>query len=99
MGTIPRDAIAAALSKKWFGSEEGRRHTLFFLTVRGKQYPVRTFLSRGSGYKDYDDTLLSQVRKQLCFDTKDQLLRFIDCNMGPEEYVELLIRKSIIHVS
>jgi hypothetical protein len=99
MSTIPRDAIATALSKKWFGSEEGKRHTLFFLTIGGKQYPVRTFLSRGSGYKDYNDTLLSQVRKQLCFDTKDQLLRFIDCDMGPQEYVDLLVKKRIIHLS
>lgn len=98
MGSIPRDAIASALSKKWFGSEEGARHTIFFLIVEGRQYPVRTFLSRGSGYKDYDDSLLSLIRKQLHFDTKTQLLRFVDCSMGPEEYVALLVKKGTIHV-
>jgi len=97
MGTIPREAIASALTKKGFVSEECAKHIAYYLTIKGKQYTVRTFLSRGSTYKDYGDTLLSLVKKQMRFETKEQFLRFVECNMDGKEYLKFLVSKGAVH--
>ncbi|MGB2842589.1 MAG: type II toxin-antitoxin system HicA family toxin [Halobacteriota archaeon] len=86
--------IDSSLTRKGFIKEEGRKHTFYFFVVDGKKTLIRTHLSHGD--KDCDDYLLSEIRKQLKFDKKGELIDFIDCTkMNFEEYLSMLTDKSI----
>lgn len=91
--------IASALTRKGFVEQGGRKrkkHIFYFLYVDGKKTSIRTKLSHG--INEYNDTLLSLMRKQLKFDKKEELEDFIDCTkMNFEEYLSMLSDKSIIY--
>jgi hypothetical protein len=88
--------IAAALTKKGFVAERGKRrkkHTFYFLYVNGKKTRIWTELSHG--ITEYSDDLLTSVRKQLKFEKNRELKEFIDCPTTYEKYVEMLEVRSI----
>ena len=87
--TGPRRArtIAAALERKGFVAEQGH-HTIYQLVVDGKRRSIHTYLSHG--VDEYGPALLARMRKQLGFPDSASLSRFIDCEMGYDDYVRLL---------
>ena len=92
---IERDKIKSALETKGF-QNDGGDHEFYFLYHKGKKFSVFTKISRGSGYKDYSDSLVGKVCKQLGL-TKQEFLRLIECPLSHDEYIELLKqRKKII---
>jgi hypothetical protein len=82
--------IASALTKKGFQEVIGSDHTYYYFSVNGIKTPIRTKLSH-SDKTEYDDRLLGDIRKQLKFGNKKELIAFIECPRTYEEYVEMLM--------
>ena len=89
-----RDQIVSSLKKKGFQPKEGK-HTLYILYVDGKKTSVFTKISHGSEYREYSDSLLDLVKRQMGL-TTSQLHEFIDCKLEYGPYVELLRAKNRI---
>lgn len=87
--------IASALKTKGFKIvKEKEDHIYYFLFINGKKTQIHTKLSHG--ITEYSNDLLSNVQKQLNFEKKDELLRFIDCSIKLPTYITMLENKSII---
>ena len=83
-----RDQIVSSLKRKGFQPKEGK-HTLYILYVDGKKTSVFTKISHGSQYKEYSDSLLDMVKRQMGL-TTTELHDFIDCKLEYEPYVAKL---------
>ena len=91
----PRQKTESAFSTKGLKREEGSHHIKWKLFDERDRYTgIKTRTSRSG--KDIDDTILSLIRKQLKFDTKEQLLYFIDCCWERDDYFNMLRRKEAI---
>jgi len=85
------------LAQKGFRSEEGRRdHRYWFFYHEERKTNIFTKISRGTGYRDYGIDLLNKVKRQLRFDTLEQLQDFIDCPMSGEDYARHLREKELL---
>lgn len=72
-------------------------HRFYYYEHNGKLTSIKTKISTGSSYKTYSESLISQLKKQLKFNTKKELLDFINCPMSAEQYKVLLtINKHIL---
>lgn len=80
--------IEKALISKGFRPDYGS-HISLWLCVKDKRTTVRTVLSHG--IREYGESLLAKLKKQLGLSTKAQLLDLIDCPMSEEQYIEYLI--------
>jgi hypothetical protein len=79
-----------ALVNKGFERVEGKHHTMFRLVAGGSRTSIRTRLSHGQ--RKVDEWLLGEMVKQLHL-SKLELLRFIQCEIGYEQYVKLMIER------
>ena len=95
MTAIRGSDIQAALLQKGF-REDNTHHRVFWLYHGGRKTGVKTRLSHGT--KDYGDSLLAQIKRQLRI-SKSQLLDLVQCPMSYEAYVEHLLRTGNIRVS
>jgi hypothetical protein len=84
---VPR--ITHALRKKGFEAYESH-HLMYWLVVEGRKTAIRTRISHGE--RKVDDWLLGQMAKQLHL-SKQELLDFIECRIGGEQYVKLMIER------
>jgi len=57
--------IESGLLRKGF-RKENADHRVFRFYVGGKKTSISTFLSHGSRYKEYNDDLLSKMKRELC---------------------------------
>ncbi len=89
MSSVDRSSIESALLKKGFQLVEGD-HRFYYYKYKGLLTSIRTKISMGSSYKTYNDSLLSQIKKQLKFKNKNQLVEFINCPFTAENYLSLL---------
>ena len=88
---IPRQEIAHALQEKGFRRAQGPRdHDYYCFYYRGKRTAARTKLSRGTGYREYDDRLFQLMRKSLCLNTTAQVRELLACPMNEARYIDLL---------
>lgn len=95
MAQRKRSEIKKALSNKGFIKKtKSSDHEYYILTFEGKKTPIFTKISRGSKYKDYSQSLLSLMSKQLKL-SNSQLLALIDCTMTHENYLAVLNEKGI----
>ena len=76
-----------ALVNKGFERVEAKHHTLFRLVAGGSRTSIRTRISHGQ--RKVDDSLLSAIARELHLSKRD-LPRFIQCEIGHEQYVELM---------
>jgi hypothetical protein len=83
--------LVTALLAKGFIRDESKHHTQYWLVVREKRPGIHTWISHGQ--RRADDWLFGQIAKQLHL-TKRELLRFIECEIGYDEYVELMIGRA-----
>lgn len=79
-----------ALVNKGFERVEGKHHTMFRLIVSGSRTAIRTRISHGQ--RRVDDWLLSEIARELHL-SKQELLRFVECEIDHEHYVGLMIRR------
>ena len=100
MKSIPRRKIIRTLSKKGFVLVEKKRHTfLVFVDSQGRQSQIRTFISRGSSYKDYTLPLLKAIKDELRLKDLKELEALISCPLSENEYRNLLIERGFLQRS
>ena len=85
----PRAGIEAALLQKGFRREPGGDHRYYRLWADGRKSSIATKISTGTGYKEYGDSLLGMMARQLHL-TKGDLLRLVDCDLDGPGYVAML---------
>lgn len=91
---IERSKIEEGLLRKGFVREMGS-HRFLRLKVGNKTTGIKTWTSHGSDYKDYGDALLTAIKKELRLDTKQQLVRLIECPLSHQDYVSSLREKGL----
>lgn len=91
---IERTKIRASLLGKGFKEKIGK-HDYYYLYVEEKKTSVFTFLSQGSGYREYSNELVGRVAQQMRL-TKKELLLFVECPLTHKQYVELLKQRNHI---
>ena len=90
MTQLPRRKIQSSLLKKGFKRED-TDHRVFRFYVGGKKTSISTKISHGSQYKEYDDDLLSKIKRELCMSDKKYLMNFIACPVTRERYTKDLV--------
>lgn len=83
-----KDLQRVLLAKGFALYPEKQHHQFYYLLVDGKKTAIKTYFSRG--LKEYGDTLMQLVKKQLKFAQTRQAEDFFDCPMTAEQYVALL---------
>jgi len=82
-------AIQKVLKKKGFKLDPDKNdHKFFYLDLDGKKSSIFTFFSHSK--KEYDKTLMSQIKTQLKFPDSKQAELFFDCPMSGDQYVDML---------
>ncbi len=89
---IEREKIQTALLKKGFRQKSGD-HCYFHLYTEGKKRNVFTYLSHGSGYKEYSEELVHKVAQEIGL-TNKEFYDFVECPLGHEEHVKLLKQRN-----
>lgn len=90
MTQLPCRKIQSSLLKKGFRRED-KDHRVFRFYVGGKKTSISTFISHGSQYEEYDDDLLSKMKRELCMSDKKYLMNFIACPVTRERYTKDLV--------
>lgn len=90
MTQLPRRKIESGLLRKGF-KKDNTDHRVFRLYVSGKKTRISTFISHGSGYKEYYDDLLIKMKRELCMSNKKYLINFIKCPVTQERYTKDLV--------
>jgi len=85
--------IIGVLLDKGFVRDESH-HTMLRLRVSGRKTRIHTWFSHGR--KKADDWLLSQVAREMHL-SKRELLAFLECTIGRDDYVRLMIERG--HIS
>ncbi|NAT10529.1 hypothetical protein C4E22_03120 [ANME-1 cluster archaeon AG-394-G06] len=80
--------IKSALESKGFVKVGGKSHEFYVLMVNKKQSGIQTKLSHGN--IEYSRNLLSYMRKQLKFNSINELEKFIKCDISGEQYIKIL---------
>ena len=86
---IERRKIENGLLGKGF-IKDNKDHRIFRLIVDGKITCIKTLTSHGSKYKDYGDSLLNLMKKELRLESKSQLIKLINCALEYRDYVSYL---------
>lgn len=93
---IKQREFAKAALKKGFVKVKGE-HCYFYLKDANDEITgVRTKIGQHGNLKDISDDLLAVMYKQLHFESKNEMIRFIDCTKSYEEYLAHLKALKII---
>jgi len=91
--SIKSSNLKKALTKKGFVKKDSTNHDKYVFYYNDAKTDIWTIMSRGGhGEKDLGETLMSNVKKQMCFENKDQLIRFSECTFTEKDYIEMLIK-------
>ena len=94
MASYKTAKIEKALCSKGF-VKTNTHHRMLRFKLDGKVLSnIKTRLSHGA--KEYDDNLLGEMKKQLRFENKEQLMDFIECPLSQEIYIDILKRRKAI---
>ncbi len=96
MKAIPRSTIERSLSEKGFVKEERRDHRFWYFLYKGKRTKIRTKISTGTGYRDYEINLLKMMKLQFYLDSLRQLDDLLRCPMDGKQYTELMLEKRVV---
>jgi len=91
---VKKDAFGKAVIQKGFREFRNGDHIYYrFVQPDGEVDPlIKTKISHGSG-KEISDDLLSMMSRQMMFDKKADLMKFIECTLSDEDYYEILVLK------
>ncbi|MDO5845262.1 MAG: hypothetical protein Q4Q53_08995 [Methanocorpusculum sp.] len=82
--------FSSAAVKKGFSENRRKDHIVFILSDEdGDNTRIHTKISHGGG-DDISDSLVSKMYKELCFPTKEDFRRFVECKLSENDYRELL---------
>jgi len=91
-----REFSKAALGKGFVAVKQSEHCYFYLKNSDDKITHVRTKMGQHGNQKDISDDLLSVMYKQLHFETKDEMMRFIACKKTYEEYIAFLKAHNII---
>lgn len=83
--TRARKDIHASLLRKGFIHDDGDHHYYVYHNLAGKKTIKKTKMSRGTKYKNIDDSLLGQMARQLGL-PKSKFLDLVDCTLDQKGY-------------
>lgn len=89
---IDVDLLEKSLLKKGFTANK-THHKTFHHQYKGQFTSVYTKISHGA--KTYSNDLVSVVKRQMRFNSPNQLRDFISCKISGDEYNDLLIAKGV----
>ena len=82
--------IQKVLEKKGFILEPAKdHHQFYYLVIDGKKQAIKTYFSHSK--KEYDKSLMNQIKKQLKFKETEKAEDFFDCPMSKQQYIEMLV--------
>ena len=94
---IDRRQIERALCEKGFVcSGDGRDHRFYYFHYKGKKTIVKTKISTGTGYKQYDDNLFRLMCKGLQLNTIKQVRDLLECPLSESDYVSILMKRGCL---
>ena len=93
---IPREQMRKALLDKGFVDKNDGDHTFYYFYHKGKKTIARTKISRGSGYKTYNDTLFTKMKTQLQLDSIQQVRALLECPMSEQDFVLELKKRNLL---
>src|SRR5438093_10128989 len=93
---IERSQIERSLRQKGFVSQEKTKHLYFHHELNGKRSGISTFVSRGSNYRTYDNSLISAIKRHLRLDSTSDTKQVLECPMTAEQYNEKLRSKGLL---
>ena len=94
---IKQREFRKAVLKKGFVAVKQSEHCYFYLRNTDEKITlIRTKIGQHGNQKDISDDLLSVMYKQLHFETKDEMMKFIGCTKTYEEYIASLKVHNII---
>lgn len=98
MAGVPTKTMRKSLQKKGFVFQKGiGDHDWYYYSYNGKEYKqIAAKISRGSGYKDYPDSLLKCMRILLHLDSLQEVRQLLLCPMDAEEYKSILDGKDLL---
>jgi hypothetical protein len=79
--------IIAVLLQKGFVRDESH-HTMLRLVVNGRKTRIHTWFSHGR--RKANDWLIGQIAREMRL-SKRELLAFLECAIGGEQYVQLMV--------
>lgn len=89
--------IGKMIREKVFEVKEDKKRDHVYYQILYKDKPIlMTKCSHGSGGKEIDDNILSEIKRQLAFNSKPQMMEFEKCNINSEAYLNLLKQKNVI---
>jgi len=83
-----KDIKNVLMGKGFLLNPEKHHHQFFYLYINGKKQHIHTYFSHG--IKEYGDSLMSQLKKQLKFKDVKKAEDFFDCPLSFEDYVKML---------
>jgi hypothetical protein len=83
-----KDIQSCLLRKGFRLTSEKYHHQYYNLYIDGKKQHIYTYFSHG--IKEYDKTLMGEIKKQLKFKDASKAEEFFDCTMSGEEYINML---------
>jgi len=83
-----KDLKSVLQQKGFILNPDKHDHQFYVLYVGGKKQHISTFLSHG--IKEYGDSLMSKMKKQLKFRDTQKAEDFFDCPLSKEGYIEML---------
>lgn len=84
-----RTDIHASLVRKGFIHYDGDHHYYVYHNLSGKKTIKKTKISRGSKYKNIDDSLLVQMARQIGL-PKAKFLELVDCTLDQSGYEKIV---------
>ncbi|PYB68274.1 hypothetical protein DMB44_04840 [Thermoplasma sp. Kam2015] len=93
MTVVNKGKIANSLLSKGFREDRKKDHRVFRLFVNGRRTRVITKISHGA--REYDDHLLNLMAREMYL-SKDELIKFIYCEIDYAEYFKILKEKAIL---
>jgi hypothetical protein len=95
MYQIDRATIERSLLRKGFVLQE-THHRYYYHEFEGRRSRAYTYVSTGSSYKTYGESLLKMMKKQLCLDTLQDVKRLLECQMDGAEFNEKMRTKGLL---
>jgi hypothetical protein len=92
MASIKTRDLEAALLRKGFRKDD-THHKYYWFFVGKTKTTVKTLISHG--LKEYGNSLLSRVKKELHLDSPQQLVELVECSLSEQDYLKILRGKHL----
>lgn len=95
MTTLKRNKANKNLTKKGFKKSDKTKHSFYHYYHNGKKTDIFTFMSRGVGSKEIDDSLISSMATQLKL-TKQEFMDVVNCDISKESLLQIYLNRECI---